>query len=134
MREIVSYNFFIKKKINSKKDKQVENTVTITLDLVGGTGTFDPLKINKGETISKPSSVPEKPGFTFKHWSQEVDGEEFDFSKPIKSDIKLVAVWEPVPIEKVKVTFDLQGGSGTFDPITINKVAQLSKPITNPSK
>ena len=131
---LITGGFFLKKKLDSKKDKQVENKVTITFDLGGGTGTFDPLNINKGETISKPSSVPEKPGFTFKHWSQEVDGEEFDFSKPIKSDTKLFAVWEPVPIEKVTVTFDLQGGSGTFDPITINKGAQLTKPSTNPSK
>ena len=131
---LITGGFFLKKKLDSKKDKQVENKVTITFDLGGGTGTFDPLKINKGETISKPSSVPEKPGFTFKHWSQEADGEEFDFSKPIKSDTKLFAVWEPVPIEKVKVTFDLQGGSGTFDPITINKGETITEPSTNPTK
>ena len=48
---LITGGFFLKKRLDSKKDKQVENKVTITFDLGGGTGTFDPLNINKGETI-----------------------------------------------------------------------------------
>ena len=129
---LITGGFFLKKKLDSKKDKQVENKVTITFDLGGGTGTFNPLKINKGETISKPSSVPAKPGFTFKHWSSEINGSEFNFSTAINDNLILYAVYEAIP--KVTVTFDLQGGVGTFDPITINKGETVIKPSTNPVK
>ena len=122
-----------KKKLDNKKEEQVENKVTVTFDLQGGgTGTFNHFEIRKGETIAKPIIDPMKLGFTFKYWSSEINGTEFDFSKSINNNITLYAVYEAIP--KITVTFDLQGGSGTFNLITVNKGEMIIKPSTIPTK
>ncbi len=108
--------------------------VTVSFDLQGGTGAFDPITINKGEKVTKPTAVPTKTDYTFKHWSQEANGPEFDFETTVNDNLTLYAVWEAVVPDKVTVTFDLQGGTGTFDPVELDKGAQLTKPGTDPAK
>lgn len=71
----------------------VVETFTVTFDTDGG-GTINPVTVNSGKTISKPK-VPTKEGYVFKGWSTTKEIKDiFDFSTPITSDIKLIAIWE----------------------------------------
>lgn len=47
--------------------------------------------IKEGETVERPEE-PSKDGYIFDNWY--VDGEKFDFNKPINKDVTIIAVWE----------------------------------------
>ena len=36
-------------------------------------------------------TIPTKGGYTFSHW--ELNGEKYEFNKPVTSDMELVAIW-----------------------------------------
>ncbi len=63
---------------------------TVSFDSNGGSDVKDQT-IPYGSTASKPDD-PTRSGYTFKGWY--LDGEPYDFSKPITGDCKLVAEWE----------------------------------------
>ncbi len=106
--------------------------VTVTFDLQGGEGTFDPVTVNKGEVVTKPVATPTKLGHTFKHWSTEVNGAEYDFATPVNESMTLYAVWE---VNKLNVTFDLQDGVGTFElNVQVNYGTAVAKPTPDPTK
>ena len=58
----------------------------------------------KGGYIA-PSQAPQKPGYKFLGWF--LDGQEFDFSRPILQNITLTANWELIVY---KITYNLNGG------------------------
>lgn len=78
---------------NSSKEGTVENneikSYTITFDTNGGTN-IESQEVTENETITKPDD-PSKDGYTFASWT--LDGEEFDFSTKITSDLTLKAKW-----------------------------------------
>lgn len=78
------------------------NTVTIIFDDGGNSLT---LHVKSGSCVSPPS--PEKSGYEFCGWLDKNTGEEFDFSRPITSDVELVAKWR---YDRVTVSFDSNGG------------------------
>ncbi len=71
-------------KVISSKSKY-----TITFDSMGGS-LVESLVVDAG-SIAKMPRDPEREGYQFAGWY--LDGEEFDFSKPIQSDITLEAWW-----------------------------------------
>ncbi|MCQ2796264.1 MAG: InlB B-repeat-containing protein [Bacilli bacterium] len=75
-------------------------------------GTFVPsVKVEKGNTISKPTIIPEKLGYTFEQW--QYNGAEFKFDiTPITCDITIKATYtkNPEPVKTHTVTFVVNGG------------------------
>lgn len=65
-------------------------TATVTFDTNGGS-TIPSEQVVIGQKISAPST-PSKAGYVFDDWY--LNGEPFDFSRPITEDITLVAGWE----------------------------------------
>ena len=65
-------------------------TVTVEFAAKMGAG-IAPVSVRVGETITEPN-VPVSSEYTFLGWY--LDGEKFDFSKPITKNIKLEAKWE----------------------------------------
>lgn len=66
---------------------------TVVFDAAGhGVAPSDQL-VYAGETAFEPED-PAEDGWTFLGWSVEGTDEDFDFSSPVKSDVKLVAQWE----------------------------------------
>ena len=65
-------------------------TATVTFNTNGGS-TIPSEQVVIGQKISAPST-PSKAGYVFDDWY--LNGEPFDFSKPIVEDITLVAGWE----------------------------------------
>lgn len=79
---------------------------------------------------NKLATVPETPlreGYTFNGWL--LDGESFDFSKPILRSITLVANWS---INQYQITFNTNGGS-LINPAIYDFNAVLNQPA-NPAK
>lgn len=88
-------------------------TFTVTIDF-GGAKPNESFTIPKGGSIY-PSETPDVPGTVFVGWYDE-DGEEFDFSKPIESDVKVTAKFDK---NSFNVNFVVQDGDGVVLPLTI---------------
>lgn len=76
--------------------RQITHTVTFS-DPEGGT-TTPSQTVNDGAAATAPED-PARDGYTFDGWF--LDGEKYDFSKPVTGDITLVARWskvKPVPV------------------------------------
>lgn len=65
---------------------------TVIFDSCGGT-VVETISVKNKKTVQKPTD-PQKEGYTFEYWS--LNGEYFDFSTKITSDITLVAVWKQI--------------------------------------
>ena len=60
--------------------------------------------VNWGETVS-PIDSKGKEGYTFKHWSLQINGETaFDFDTAITDNITLYAKWNVYTIEYIELT------------------------------
>ena len=108
------------------------------LILTGGGGpALKELKIKKNDKVAKPSDVPTREGYTFKHWSKAQNGAAYNFDDAVTENFTLYAVWEknnPTP-GTYTVTFDLNGGEGTApaaQPIESGK--KISKPSADPTR
>lgn len=97
------------------------NTYTITFDV---DSTKTTVSADYNTKVSKPEN-PYKEGHTFKCWL--LNGVEYDFDTPIKSNITLVASFE---INIYKVTFNVEGSETTIN-VNYNELA--TKP-TDPEK
>jgi len=65
-------------------------TCTVTFDSNGGSK-VEAIEVNRKEVVAKPND-PKYLGHIFIGW--ELNGEEYDFSKPVTQNITLVAKWE----------------------------------------
>ena len=107
----------------------------MTFDVNGGTPTIDPVKVDKDATVSAPTATLTKTGFTFDGWFTDANTTtKFDFATPITADTTLYAGWTAVTPEQFTVTFDVNGGTPTIDPVKVNKDATVSAPTTTLTK
>ncbi len=123
----------------------LENEIVITLNTDGG-NILSPIKINKGEKITKPED-PTKEGYKFLGWYYKLDNEEkeFDFETEVTENIELYAKWEKVTpvksssssskndsVKSYTVKFDTDGGSKVSSQ-TIKENGKVIKP-SDPTK
>ncbi|MBQ9900754.1 MAG: InlB B-repeat-containing protein, partial [Acholeplasmatales bacterium] len=108
-------------------------------DVNGGNETVDSQRIAKDQTATKPTVTLTKTEdedfvYTFENkWYTTADcTEEFDFSTPITKATKVYAGWTKTA--KYTVTFDLNGGTGTFASQTILSGNLATKPTGEPTK
>ena len=87
-KEEVKIKFFYQELILTANDNT--NYYTITFDTDGGSS-IDSIVVANNDTLEEPTS-PTKEGYTFLYW--ELDGEEYDFTTKVTSDITLTAVWK----------------------------------------
>ena len=113
------------------KDKPVV-TYTVSFDKNGGSGTMPAVTKKAGETFVLPDCDFTAPtGKEFKAW--EVNGVEKSVGENItvNANTTVKAIWKAktvTPVEKVKVTFDKNGGSGSMDAVTVNKGSNYTLP------
>ncbi len=65
-------------------------TYTVEFNTDGGNAVSS-VRVKKNKTVAKPED-PTKEGYKFVSW--ELNGVEYDFTKPITENIKLTAKWE----------------------------------------
>lgn len=86
---------------------QAAKTYTVSFKTYNGTN-IAPVQVTRGDTVSSPGNLTRN-GYTFKGWF--LGKYQYDFSKPINSDITLVARWEK---EKVEYRFVLDFAGGVW--------------------
>ena len=72
---------------------RVEQGHWITFDSQGGT--YVAPAFVKGNGTTTAPAAPTRPGYTFKHWSETVDGSAFTFGNALTTALTLYAVWTP---------------------------------------
>ena len=115
------------------------DTVTVAFNLQGGIGTFETsVQIPKGTSVAEPTPPPTKGGYDFVAWfTESTGGHEWDFDTNITEDRTLFARWllDTAPVDTVTVTFDLQGGTGTFETsVQIPRGTSVAEPMPPPTK
>lgn len=119
--DIVTFTYTIKPKAK---------THTVTFDTGLGSA-VKAQEVADGACAKKPEN-PSLAGAVFKCWAL-IDGTEYDFSKTVREDMVLYAVWDdkddpsPEPVPTVTVTFDAAGGSSVTTQ-KINRGACVAKP------
>lgn len=113
-------------KIEEDKDEETKVEYTVKFETDGG-GAVVEQKVKEGEKVTKPQD-PAKTGYKFKGW--KLNGDDYDFTKPVTANMSLIAVWEK--IETVTVTFNTDGGS-SVKAQTIEKGKTATRP-SNPTK
>lgn len=81
------------KPVNPDKEK-----VRISFNLNGGSGYFPDVVIDAGTLLPRPTKDPTKKDYDFMGWyyqdsKGEPTDEKFDFSQPVKEDVRLIATW-----------------------------------------
>ncbi len=111
---------------NNEQEKQpeevVKRTYNVTFDSAGGSEVVSQT-ITEGEIVTKPVT-PTKEGYEFTSWTY--NGERYNFSTPVTSDITLVAEWAKKE-EVWVVTLDTDDGSLTTK-VNVKKGEKLAKP------
>lgn len=104
--------------------------VKVTFDTAGGSE-IESVELKKGGTISEPVE-PTRTSYEFAGW--KLNGEDFDFSRPIEEDTTLVAEW--TPIAGGNGGGQSSGGSTTPEKPRVESlaVADASMKVGTPSK
>lgn len=109
------------------------SSVIVTFDLKGGAGSFEPMIISFGSTLSNLLE-PTKDGFTFGGWYLDENFTiPFVLSQAINQSITLYAKWMSVETY-YDVTFELLGGLGDFPKQTILSGSYAIRPSVEPTK
>lgn len=103
---------------------------SVSFDADGGTPVPDTQSVVYGNTATKPVKAPSKSGYVFVNWY--LDNAVYDFSKPVTSDITLVAKYRNADVYYV-VTFDSNGGDRTPAGQRVIAGGKVTRPF-NPSK
>ncbi len=95
----------------------VVSTITVQFDVNSGSGTFPSQTIPISTHASRPSTDPMKEGFRFLGWFQSMESiEPFNFeATSIYENMTLIAKWEEIQTNQVKVTYDLNGALQTSE-------------------
>ena len=107
----------------------------VTFDANGGANAPTSLSLAKTLDLIIPLTAPEKAGYAFLGWSESKNATTSDykigdtFSK--KASTTLYAVWE---IAKYTVTFDTNGGNGSFTPLTFSFGGSATISTATPTK
>ena len=126
-----------------KQNASIEN-VTVTFN-GNGTGVTDvppAVTIDKGSTLSDqfPKSKPKRDGYIFLGWAKSNVATIPDFFEDteINHNMNVYAVWRDVGsmTDPVTVWFDVNGGSGSFAPVTVERGTSLADafPKKKPTK
>lgn len=114
--------------VNLNKKENIDNKpemCVVQFEANGGT-TVAQQEIECGSVIVQPDN-PQKEGFVFKYW--EYNGEEYNFSNPVETNIVLKPFYEVEEnVEIVVISFDIKGGNKIED-IKIKKGETIEKPI-----
>lgn len=115
--------------VNLNKKENIDNKLemcVVQFEANGGTSIAQQ-EVECGTVIVQPDN-PQKEGFLFKYW--EYNGEEYDFSNPVETNIILKPFYEVEEnVEIVVISFNTNGGNKIED-IRIKKGEKIEKPIS----
>ncbi|MBB1536804.1 MAG: InlB B-repeat-containing protein [Bacteroidia bacterium] len=89
------------------------------------------VEVENGKLANRPTD-PEKVGYAFTGWN--LNGAEYDFTKPVTSDIELEAQWEENASSWCTVHFMALGGEPQPEVQNLQKGEKAQEPALNPAK
>lgn len=89
-----------------------EDTASYNVVYMYNNLTYSEDVVAEGDAVTKIDG-PSKDGYTFKYWSLQKDGDEYDFTTKVTSNVVLYPVFEA---NKYKVVFNSNGGTGSMEP------------------
>lgn len=102
----------------------------VVFDFNDGSDTNYVKTIANGAKIDEPIDQPTKAGYVFKYWALSTNlNQEYDWNSVVTDNIVLEAVWQNIGNNYV-VTFDLDGGVGTFN---TQVLVENGSTVTRPS-
>lgn len=102
----------------------------VVFDFNDGSDTNYVKTIANGAKIDEPIDQPTKAGYVFKYWALSTNlNQEYDWNSVVTDNIVLEAVWQNIGSNYV-VTFDLDGGVGTFN---TQVLVENGSTVTRPS-
>lgn len=102
---------------------------TVSFDLNGGTGTYEAQSVESGKTATKPDADPTRTDYRFDGW---YNGDTaYAFTEEVTADITLKAKWTQVIFT---VTFNTDGGTGTYAAQKLEKDGSVTEPETDPTR
>ncbi|MDU5471381.1 MAG: S-layer homology domain-containing protein [Peptoniphilus harei] len=119
------------KKTEPTEETGSEDTVKVVFKDGSDVQVFEGLEKDKALPDGKKPVDPKKDGFTFLGWYK--DGVKWASTTLITEDTIFEAAWKSNEVEKVKVTFDSDGGS-KVDPIEVEKGKTVKEAIPTPTK
>lgn len=120
--------------------QNITKTWSITYNANGGYNAPEKQTANIGQSITIPYSKPTRNGYTFLGWSTWSGATEpevmFTPGYSYKSDynLTLYAVWRKNQTTQYSLSFSLQGGNGTFNPLYGEYGNRVQIPYTKPTK
>lgn len=111
----------------------LSSQLLVTFDLNGGTGTFPALTVDRNTVLTSLES-PTKDGFSFGGWFVDEALTIPYTNQEIVNNTILYAKWNEIVIATATVTFDLQGGSGSFSDQVVNMGTYAIRPSVEPTK
>ena len=118
--------------------QSASNTWSITYDANGGSNAPAKQTANVGQSITITSSTPTRSGHTFLGWSTWEDSTYPEYypgdNVRSSSDLILYAIWEQNQTSQYSLSFNLQGGTGTFNTLYGNYGSRVQIPYKSPTK
>ena len=120
--------------------QNVTKTWSIIYNANGGYNTPEKQTANIGQSITITYSKPTRSGYTFLGWSTWSGATEPEamftpgYSYTSDSDTTLYAVWSQNQTTQYSLSFDLQGGTGTFNTLYGGYGERVQIPYTTPTK
>ena len=110
--------------------------VNITFDGNGGQGSMDAVQVDKNSSYLLPEPMFTPPdGFEFDKWSVKVGNTQYVEKSPGESivasdNVTLVAKWT-LKVDKVNITFNANGGSGSMNAAEVEKGKDYTLPVSS---
>lgn len=120
--------------------QNVVKTWSITYNANGGSNAPAKQTANVGQSITITYSKPTRSGYTFLGWSTWSGATEPEtaytpgYSYMSEYDTTLYAVWQENQTTQYSLSFSLQGGNGTFNPLYGEYGNRVQIPYTKPTK
>lgn len=111
-----------------------KNTVTISFNSNGGSGTMDSISVGQSETATLPENTFTRTGYVFKEWNTNQDGSGIAYQNgqatEVYDNLSLYAMWS---VKTYTITYDLNGGSVSGNPTSYN-INTDTFTLKNPTK
>lgn len=110
------------------------NGYMVTYQLNGGSGNYAQDSVNYNAEYTVSSTVPTRTGYLFKGWKRSDSNEVIDKGSRFRmpdGNISLTAQWE---IESYRISYNTNGGSGSFSSKTLNYNNMFTVDGTKPTR
>lgn len=103
-------------------------TYTVTYDMNGGNGSIAQASVKEDGKVTIPTEKPTKNGYKFIGWfTAPTGGDKVTADTVVTGNMTVYAQWERI-IPTYTVSYDANGGNGTYSPTTVKEGEKITLP------